>query len=122
MNESRTEPVIFVAAHKPFRGPIAGYLKTIQTGPIGTPHIPGSVSHETGDSIASKSEYLCELTAWYWIWRNTDHEVFGLCHYRRYFGEYASTPGAGSRIQLLTQTRLRQMLQDPRTVVVPKVQ
>lgn len=44
--------------------------------------IPGD---DTGDNISEKNPYFSELTGIYWIWKNTNHEITGICHYRRYF-------------------------------------
>lgn len=37
----------------------------------------------TGDNIASKNSNYSELTAQYWIWKNTNDHVKGIVHYRR---------------------------------------
>lgn len=44
----------------------------------------------SGENIASKNPYYCELTALYWVWKNKldNYENIGLCHYRRYFTKY----------------------------------
>ncbi len=43
------------------------------------------IGDDTGFSISEKNNYYSELTGIYWVWKNTDQDVTGCCHYRRYF-------------------------------------
>ena len=42
-------------------------------------------SDNQGDSISNKNKTFCELTAYYYAWKNRDEEYIGLMHYRRIF-------------------------------------
>ena len=43
------------------------------------------IGDDTGLSISSRNLYYSEITGIYWVWKNTNHDITGSCHYRRYF-------------------------------------
>lgn len=45
----------------------------------------GYVGDDTGDNISRLNPFLDEVTALYWIWKNTHHTHTGFVHYRRFF-------------------------------------
>lgn len=47
----------------------------------------------SGDNIAEKNPYYCELTALYWVWKNQaeNFDNIGLCHYRRFLTKDAAS-------------------------------
>lgn len=45
----------------------------------------GYIGDDTGDHISEKNPYYCELTGIYWLWKNIECDIVGVCHYRRYF-------------------------------------
>ena len=47
----------------------------------------GYIGDDSGDNISRLNLYINEITALYWMWKNTSHTTLGLSHYRRFFTE-----------------------------------
>lgn len=82
---------IYVVGHKLFEMPSSDilYQPLLVGGNVDEDCIPeGWLSDINGDSISVKNPFYNELTGIYWIWKNTDEDIVGICHYRRYFTTY----------------------------------
>lgn len=77
---------IFVVSHKPYKEVGSKLYNTIQVGKSNTGLDFSLITDDTGENIAEKNANYCELTAFYWLWKNIhDVDYIGICHYRRYF-------------------------------------
>lgn len=47
-------------------------------------YVPLSVFEKNGKNIADKNCYYSELTGCYFAWKNSDADIVGIAHYRRY--------------------------------------
>ena len=90
---------IYVVTHKPtpHDGKLPEGYKIIHAGRALNPDL-GYPGDNTGDNISDLNLYVNEVTALYWFWKNANHSVVGLCHYRRFFTEAADTAFAYDKI------------------------
>jgi len=80
---------IYVVTHKPFNNDFLKSLNIYKTIKVGNnKNLVCDFSDDKNDNIAEKNSNFCELTALYWIWKNTNSDIIGICHYRRYFTNY----------------------------------
>lgn len=64
----------------------------------------GYIADDAGDNISRLNPYLNEITALYWIWRHTRHNLIGFVHYRRFFtADGENILSAGEAAQLLRE-------------------
>ena len=110
MTQEKT--AIYIVTHKAFHVPEDPMYVPIQVGRQRTGLDLGFQTDESGDSISALNPYYCELTALYWIWKNDDHEITGLVHYRRYF--------YNRRWQLLSEKDINRLLPAGGMIVVQR--
>lgn len=82
------ELTIFSVFHKPYPQPVCDFIKAIPVGNALSSEDFHFLKDDTGENISVKNQTFCELTALYWIWKNTEQipsAFIGLSHYRRYF-------------------------------------
>lgn len=86
--------MIYTVKHKPFTLPKLpeGYKAVC----VGGYSEPDAIDCAKGENIENLNRKLNELTALYWIWKNTEDPITGLAHYRRYLlgtdGEVLTIP------------------------------
>ena len=108
---------IYVVAHKKYNEMDSSLYKTIQVGPKKELIRPDVICDNTGDNIANKNPYYCELTALYWMWKNdSTSKYIGLCHYRRFFSKKMFSK---KRENFLTNDDIESILKK-NDIIIPK--
>ncbi len=86
MSQNGTKSCIYAFYYKPVKVIISDNLYfPVWAGKNNKPEINGLTGDDTGDNISEKNKYYSELTGIYWVWKNTQSDIVGTCHYRRYF-------------------------------------
>ena len=79
---------IYVVTHKqtPHEGKLPDGYKIIHAGHADAQDL-GYAGDDTGSNISHLNLFINEITALYWMWKNTAHTTIGLAHFRRFFTE-----------------------------------
>lgn len=67
-----------------FHPELYDYEIPIQAGAALAEKSIADVKDNTGINISAKNRMYCEMSAVYWIWKNTNHDWIGIEHYRRH--------------------------------------
>ena len=102
---------IYVVTHKdPKLSALPDGYEIIHAGHAQAKKFFGYRGDDSGENISRLNLYVNEITALYWIWKNTAHAIIGLCHYRRFF----TLDGKN----FLTETQAREILRGCDMIVV----
>lgn len=115
--KQRDDVKIFVAAHKPYPLPhLPPCYAPIHAGRAGKPQLPFA-GDDTGDNISGLNGIINELTAMYWIYKNTSSGYVGFTHYHRYFVKTPHTSPLATP-DVLTASDVRDILADFDVILV----
>ena len=83
---ARADFCVYVVTHKDAKlSALPDGYRIIHAGHAVAKQDFGYAGDDTGDNISRLNLYVNEITALYWIWKNTSHAIVGLNHYRRFF-------------------------------------
>ena len=100
---------IFTMTHKKFKEPEDAIYVPLHVGRACSGDY-GYAGDDTGDNISAKNCYYGELTGVYWVWKNVrTTDYVGICHYRRYLINEASSVKTSS---IFTEPQLEKLLSD----------
>lgn len=110
---------IYIATHKAYNYPkIDGYIP-IHVGKALTDLDLGIIGDNTGDHISGLNPNFCELTALYWMWKNSDADILGLVHYRRYFfGDIMHSNDDFKKYKILNPSYIEEIIKNERNTVI----
>ena len=82
----RADFKIYVVTHKDAKlSKLPAGYEIIHAGHAQAKEKFGYLGDDSGDNISRLNLYLNEITALYWLWKNTRHDFIGFVHYRRFF-------------------------------------
>ena len=81
---------VIVATHKFCEMPSDKLYLPVHVGAAGKESI-GYQRDDEGENISNLNPYFCELTGFYWAWKNLKEDYIGLVHYRRHFAMNGKT-------------------------------
>lgn len=79
---------IYIATHKQIQFPLPNCYKWVQVNAAQNGEWDNYYhDNDFCDNISVKNDSYCELTALYQLWKHSNADIKGLCHYRRFFGK-----------------------------------
>ncbi len=100
---------IYVCTHKQYTKPEDPLYRSLHVGRAISEDL-GYEGDNTEDHISERNKSFCELTGLYWVWKNVQCDIVGICHYRRYFIENED---------FLTASRIETLLSGDYDAILP---
>lgn len=111
-HQPKKDFAIYVVTHKKMPDELVNNLpegyKIIHAGKAVAADL-GYMGDDTGENVSHLNPYMNELTAFYWVWKNTNHTIVGTAHYRRYLTA-AEGSDAFSYDKILTEEQAENFL------------
>ena len=113
---------VYIIEHKKVDLPkLSDFYVELQVGAAINGKIDGADFYDNdGDNISNKNLSYNELTGLYWIWKNSNEDIIGLCHYRRYFVDAKAkfiNVILGNKDGYISEKKIRQKLQHSDMIV-----
>ena len=108
---------VYVVTHKDAKLSAPEGYRVIHAGHINAAQTFGDVTDDTGDNISELNPFLDEITALYWVWKNTSHTHTGIVHYRRLLTDVNQPNRPDNRYifhaeNILSASKILQLLDD----------
>lgn len=110
---------VYVSTHKKFYFPTNEIYIPIQVGLDEGVEPLGYKGDNTGDNISYKHKYYSDLSTVYWAWKNSNADIIGVCHYRRYFVHSMKTDKKNRLKYILSNDEISSLI-EKYNIVVPK--
>lgn len=109
---------IYIATHKKTELPTDVLYLPLHVGSVNSSITLDYLRDDFKDNISEKNATFCELTGLYWIWKNSNEDVVGLVHYRRFFVEKGKTNDDPYK-NLISEKKINSIL-NTYDVIVPR--
>ncbi|RIA78419.1 hypothetical protein EI71_00371 [Anaeroplasma bactoclasticum] len=111
---------IYVSTHKKYNFPVDDIYIPVQVGIDEGAPVLGYQGDNTGDNISFKHKYYSDLSTMYWVWKNSNVEYAGVCHYRRYFVSKKNKNRGNKKLnKILNEKEILDLLKD-NDILIPK--
>lgn len=109
----------FEITHKEVFYPVPNCYIPLQVGYCNTHKRLPYINDESGDTICTQNANFCELTAWYYLYKNFElPDYVGLCHYRRFFCKKTANIFSGC-VHILNDKEVCKLM-DKYDIILPK--